>query len=99
MNQYQLMERLIRLESIVKSLVEANNTTDAIKELLSPFCEKDGWIQGCSAAESWEWDEEHIFNEARLYKALGKDDARSVLGVWRRFRDICELLSTIDKEV
>lgn len=31
--------------------------------------------------------EDHLMNESRLYEALGKDDARTVLGVWRRFLD------------
>lgn len=37
-----------------------------------------------------EWYEDKIFNEERLYEDLGKEDARSVLGIWRRFRAVVE---------
>lgn len=62
------------------------------REELWPFCE-DGWIEGLRSelqSAQLDWYEEHIFNEERLYKALGKEDARSVLGVWRRFRQLAE---------
>ena len=36
----------------------------------------------------WQWYEEELFNETRLYKALGKDDARSVLAIWEHFKRI-----------
>ena len=43
--------------------------------------------------DRWAWYEANIFNETRLYKALGKEDARSVLGIWRRFKETCQLLT------
>jgi hypothetical protein len=63
---------------------------------LRPFCE-DGWIEGLSRRpmkDQLDWYEQagDIFNERRLYKALGKENARSVLGIWRRFRFIAERL-------
>lgn len=96
--KYQLGERIIRLEDIVKALVNSNDTLEALRKIVTPFADNRGWVYGEKGpAESWEWSEEHIFNESRLYSALGKDDARSVLGVWRRFREICELI-TLSKE-
>lgn len=42
--------------------------------------------------------EEHVFNETRLYEALGKDDARMVLAFWRRFHEVLLLRRKIDHE-
>lgn len=42
--------------------------------------------------------EEHVFNETRLYDALGKDDARMVLALWRRFHEVLKLRQRIDHE-
>ena len=42
--------------------------------------------------------EEHVFNETRLYDALGKDDARMVLAFWRRFHEVLILRRKIDHE-
>jgi hypothetical protein len=42
--------------------------------------------------------EEHVFNETRLYEALGKDDARMVLAFWRRFHEVLILRRKIDHE-
>ena len=30
--------------------------------------------------------EENLFNETVLYEALGKDDARTVLGIWNEYK-------------
>jgi len=96
--KYQLDERIIRLEDIVKALVNSNNTLEALRKIVSPFADNKGWVYGKkNPTESWEWEEEYIFNESRLYPTLGKDDARSVLGVWRRFKAVCELI-TLSKE-
>lgn len=35
--------------------------------------------------------EKDLFNEGRLYDALGKEDARSVLAVWREHRRLTRL--------
>lgn len=42
--------------------------------------------------------EEFVFNETRLYEALGKDDARMVLAFWRRFHELLLLRRKIDHE-
>jgi len=42
--------------------------------------------------------EEFVFNETRLYEALGKDDARMVLAFWRRFHEVLLLRRKIDHE-
>jgi hypothetical protein len=36
--------------------------------------------------------EDRIFNEARLYEALGKEDARSTLALWKRYRAVAEAI-------
>lgn len=98
MEQTDQMERIIRLEQVVRALVENNSTVQALRDMVSPFGDKEGWIHGCPDRDaSFRWDEEHIFNETRLYKALGKDDARSVLGVWNRFRRVCELIAVAEE--
>jgi hypothetical protein len=57
---------------------------------LDVFVESHPWVSCESTVERcWEWYEENLFNESRLYKALGKEDARSVLGIWRRFKEAC----------
>ena len=79
-------EQNLRLQKVVKVLLESGTTLDAIREILSPFAD---------IGRSYDFSgyERDLFNETRLYGALGKDDARSVLGIWRRLRDVCELLA------
>ena len=92
----KLVHKVIRLESVVKVLLEADSTTEAIRELLFPFADNKGWVYGESNWEkSVEWEEKEIFNETRLYKALGKEDARSILGIWRRFHSVCDIIRKI----
>ena len=58
------------------------------RQLLDPFCE-DGWIEGLKSEPmkaQLEWYEKEFMNEATLYPALGKDNARSVLRIWRDFK-------------
>ena len=95
------VERELRLEQIVRALTESNDTLEALKKIVSPFADNKSWVYGKgNSKDSWEWEEDHLFNEARLYQVLGKDDARSILGIWRRFREICELLMIVlPKEV
>jgi len=79
-------EQNLRLQKVVKVLLESGTTLDAIRGILSPFAD---------ARRGYDLDdyEKDLFNETRLYGALGKDDARSVLGIWRRLREVCELLA------
>ena len=63
---------------------------DQVKQILGRFAEEGTIIAG---EDRWLWYEARIFNETRLYKALGKDDARAVLGIWRRFKEVCQLLA------
>jgi hypothetical protein len=49
---------------------------------------EDGWFEGTGGWPDAHWYEETIFNEDRLYDALGKDQARTVLGIWRRFKAV-----------
>ncbi len=81
--RHHQITKLVRLEGIVETLLETDSTTDAIKTILEPFTEE---------SNDWEQHEEHLFNESRLYEALGKDDARTILSVWGRLRQICEIL-------
>jgi len=87
LEQYQRdQEQNLRLQKVVKVLLESGTTLDAIRELLSPFADKERDFD-------FSGYEKDLFNETRLYGALGKDDARSVLGVWRRLREVGELLA------
>jgi len=92
-------EKLLRLEKVIDALVESNSTIEAIRTLIYPFADGLSWVYGCSSfEESHQWYEERIFNESRLYEALGKDDGRSILGIWNRFHAVCELLVRIKRE-
>jgi hypothetical protein len=51
-----------------------------------------------SGWENADSQEENIFNETRLYDALGKDDARTVLALWRRFHEMRVMRKRIDFE-
>lgn len=44
------------------------------------------------------WYEKDLFNEARLYTALGKEDARTVLLIWKRYKETIRLLREIEVE-
>ncbi len=65
---------------------ETEQTTEQqlMEELLGVI--EDGWFANTSGWPDVAWYEENIFNETRLYSKLGKDDARTVLGIWRRFK-------------
>lgn len=54
-----------------------------------------------SAFQGWDnpdQQEETLFNEERLYEALGKDDARTILAMWRRFHELRTMRRRIDFE-
>lgn len=51
-----------------------------------------------SGWENVDSQEETLFNENRLYDALGKDDARTVLALWRRFHEMRVMRKRIDFE-
>lgn len=87
-------ERELYLERILQvSLDNRGDLSATLIDLTRPFSDHYK-IGGISC---WDWYEENIFNESRLYKSLGKDDARSVLGIFRRFREVCELLEIKSK--
>lgn len=56
---------------------------DELLEVIENF-----WLTDTSGAPGHEWYKEQIFNESRLYSKLGKEDARTVLGIWRRFKAV-----------
>lgn len=89
-------QKNIRLEKVMKALLESDSTVEALRKIVRPFADADEKIDNKPACE---WYEEVIFNEQRLYNDLGKDDARSVLGIWRRFREACELLKEANNAV
>lgn len=71
----------------------AKDTLKAIVEILGIWVENCPFVQGSQTiADDHDWYEENILNEVRLYKALGKDDARSVLHIWADFKEICHLV-------
>jgi len=57
----------------------------------------DWWETGVKS-KSGKTISEGIFNESRLYSALGKQDARSVLSIWRRYVETIEMLRIIEKK-
>ncbi|KKL64359.1 hypothetical protein LCGC14_2165790 [marine sediment metagenome] len=57
-----------------------------------------GMFSGESGSPEADWYEETIFNEERLYKSLGKEDARTVLYIWDRYRKAVEALATAQEE-
>lgn len=69
-----------------------------IKDLLEKMSDlNECMFQGRFGSPNAEWYEKKIFNETRLYEALGKEDARSVLSIWRRYKQTIELLRDIEK--
>ena len=71
----------------------AKNILNALIEILGIWVENRPFVQGSQTiVDDHDWYEENIFNESRLYKALGKDNARSVLNIWREFKEICHLV-------
>lgn len=66
--------------------------------LLSKISEVNkGIFDGKPGSPNIEWWEKKIFNESRLYDALGKEDARSVLVIWHRYIQTIKLLREIEK--
>lgn len=53
----------------------------AIMDLLDVSSRMDTWLDADS-------QQERLFNEGRLYEALGKDDARTVLALWGLFHEV-----------
>jgi len=56
-----------------------------------------GIFNGSYGSPKVDWWEHQVFNECRLYTALGKEDARTVLLIWRRYKETIELLREIQK--
>jgi len=65
----------LRLRAIEKAVTEAVS---------------DHLFSGEPGSPKRRWYEEEIFNEGRLYDVLGKDDARTVLWVWRNYANLAE---------
>ncbi|HEB36022.1 hypothetical protein LCGC14_0669480 [marine sediment metagenome] len=71
----------------------ATNTLNCIIKVLGVYAENRPFVQGSQTiADDHDWYEKNIFNESRLYKALGKDHARTVLHIWEEFKEICHLV-------
>lgn len=94
---WSLVQKNLRLNKVVKVLIEEGDTLSALRKILSPFADELGWVHGRNVEESWAWEEQRTFNESVLYQALGKDNTRLVLGVWRRLREVCELLTVKER--
>ena len=74
---------------------EMEQTTEQqlMSELLGVI--EDGWFANTSGWPGVDWYEEQIFNESRLYSKLGKEDARTVLGIWRRFKAVAAVTNKL----
>ena len=71
----------------------AKNTLNALIEIFGIWVENRPFVMGSQTiADDHDWYEENIFNEGGLYKALGKDHARSVLNMWREFKEACHVI-------
>jgi hypothetical protein len=55
-----------------------------------------GIFDGSQGSPKVDWWEKQIFNEDRLYTALGKEDARSVLSIWQRYKETIQVLRIIE---
>ena len=56
-----------------------------------------GIFDGSQGSPKADWWEKEIFNEEVLYEALGKGNARSVLAIWRRYKETIMVLRLIEK--
>ena len=71
----------------------ATTTLEAMFGILGVFAGNHVFVEGEPTIEAcWEWYEKEIFNEGRLYEALGKDDARTVIGIFRNLKEVCQLV-------
>lgn len=60
---------------------------------LDYFADTKPFVVGCTTREQqWEWYRDRVFNEKYLYETLGKDDARTVLGVFERFVEVSDIV-------
>ena len=99
-NEAKLDETSEELKSAVVLLEKDSPLLQGLEEILGVFGnEKRAFVMSSkSREEDWEWYEDQIFNEARLYEALGKEDARTVLGIFRQFKEVADLVSIHVKE-
>ncbi len=68
-----------------------------IKDLLEEMSDVNkGIFDGSQGSPKEDWWEKQVFNESRLYEALGKEDARTVLTIWRRYKETIKLLRAIE---
>lgn len=74
---------LIRLKAVIGKERERIMGKLSDEELLL-----GAWSKVQYGGDIIEYYEERIMNESRLYDALGKEDARSVLTIWERFKRI-----------
>lgn len=74
----------IKMDRITEAII------DDLLEIVAAF-----WFSGEQGAPEQEVYEEGIFNEMRLYKALGKEDARTVLGIFRRWTEVVKVCQTL----
>ncbi len=56
-----------------------------------------GIFDGTQGSPKVKWWEEEIFNEEVLYEALGKENARSVLAIWERYKKTILIVRLIEK--
>ncbi len=66
-------------------------------EMLSDI--NKGIFSGNQGSPKVDWWEKKIFNEEVLYEALGKEDARSVLAIWRRYKETVKVLRLIEESL
>lgn len=76
-------------EHSVEGEKDLRATIATLTEALDPL---GTMFSGKGGSPEASWYEETIFNETRLYESLGKEDARTVLYIWDRYRKAVEAL-------
>ena len=94
-----ISERELYLEEILGKAIKNNgNLRDTLADISDPFSGyQDGSEYLINGKSCWDWYEENIFNETVLYHKLWKDEARSVLGIYNRFKKMCMVLHEMKK--
>jgi len=84
-------------------LAETHNVEDSVTKIkrlrtieeAAKVAVPDFLFTGKSGAPKRSWYENGIYNESRLYDALGKEDARTVLAHWNRYADFIEAVRAL----
>lgn len=92
-------ERNLELQNTMTKMLTMATNRDATIATLRDILNPSGRVfSGKGGSPEADWYEETIFNEERLYESLGKEDARTVLYIWGRYRKAVEVLATAQED-